>query len=263
MLRAGPPLAATPLLSAILLLGGCAADATDDEPMTFDGGTDASSADGANGNDARTLPDTLTDGGPGPQSVPVRVQLQTALGGGLSGAEVHYRNQSRTSDGEGRATVRVLAGERFTISANKSGFRDHRLVGRSGHQGFPYITFVASKVTTSQVFGGVGVSIDSDEGILVVGVDTENLQPLTGASVDIGASHDQAITLSTNGVDANARIDPGEQSFVSFPNVEPGQVTPTIDTPGGETCRLYPAGGSAPNIEVKAGAVTVAPFICS
>lgn len=195
--------------------------------------------------------------------VEATVELRTPFGAGLADAEVRHDERTTTTDGQGTATVEVPASAPFEIVASKEGYWDHRLVGRAGTEPFSYVSFAASAATTSQVFGGVGVTVDEAAGILVVGVDDPQLQPVVGARVELDATHDQPITLSSSGADADNEIEQGERGFVSFPNVAPGEVEVQLQPPEGMSCSIHPGGGPRPPIDVEAGTVTVVTFTCA
>lgn len=244
---------------------------SEDSPTTDTGSTDSGEpvGDAADSDDSGTTADvgradadSGADGSDASSNIEATLQLQTAFGGGLEGAEVTYRESSFETDGMGEAVIPVPPNEAFEFRASKSGYWDHVVVGRAGAESFPYITFVASEQTTSTVFNQVGVQIDSDKGIVVVGADTPDLQPLVGAEVTIDRSHDQPITLSGSGADPDNKIEEGEQGFVSFPNVPPGEVSVSIQPPNDETCEIYPGGPPRPDISAGAGDVTVVSFIC-
>lgn len=212
--------------------------------------------------------DTRDATGGGGGTVRANLTLQKALGGGLNGASVTYRDATTTTDDAGRATVSVQRDATFRFRVRKQGYADHRLIGRAGSRDFSYVSFTASRSSARQAFSVANVSIDESRGILVVGVDELvsrtplRLSPMVGASVTLDNLHDQPITIGGGFPEADNMINENEQGFVAFPNVEPGPVDITIRTPNDESCRIYPGGPPTPDVEIQADTVTVVTFAC-
>ncbi len=246
-------------------------DSSNDGPNRRDTRT-RTDGTGSAGGDARSIDgseDTSATSDTGTETVRATLQFQKALGGGLTDASVSYDEMTKTTDSNGTVDFSIPSNSLFTVRMNKENYAEHRLVGRAGSSDFRYVSFTASRATSQQAFGSAGVTLDSNRGILVVGVDEIvsrapflQLEPMIGASVNLDSDHGQAITIGGGFPDADATIEEGEQGFVAFPNVATGPVDISVQPPEDKSCELYPGGGDQPDITIDADTVTVVTFVC-
>jgi hypothetical protein len=188
--------------------------------------------------------------------------LDAGTGRGAAGFVVEFPDGEVTTGADGQARGDVAAEEPFALRARASGYVDHLLFGPAGQESFTFVTYVASESITSLVLSMLGLSWQSGLGFVVVGVDYQDLSPVEGATVTLGAEHGQPFVFASGSPVSGATIPAGGMGFVSFPNVAPGDVTVELQPPVGVACEAHPGGGTMPALPVEAGAVTVATFQC-
>ena len=219
------------LLAGIFALG-CA-----DRP-TESAGDPPGITDGVGGNTGPTIDAT------------VRV-LDAMSGSGMADVTVqNAAEDTETTDGSGSATLAVPADDTFSILLQRSDAIDHLLFGPTGAEDFTYITFM------------LGATIEEGTGVVVVGVDYDNLAPAVGASADLDGEHGEPWVLTSTGASFGDTILPGAMGMVAFSNVQPGDVNVSVTPPDGADCTAYPGGGEMPAAPVEAEMVTVVTFHC-
>lgn len=192
----------------------------------------------------------------------VRV-LDAMSGAGMEGVAVwSTEDDEATTSADGRASVAVRAEDTFEVLLQRTGAADHLLFGPTGMEDFTVVTFMATTTLMSAVSGMLGVPIEDDLGIVVVGIDHDDLSPAVGASASLSGSHGDPWLLGPAGASFGDTIQPGGMGMVAFPNVEPGQVTVSVSPPTDMTCEAFPAGGEMPPVPVEAGVVTVVTHHC-
>ena len=189
----------------------------------------------------------------------VRV-INPATGTGAAGVTVSAGGVETVTDGNGQATVDVPSGP-YEIALNQAGARTHTVVGVAGDAAFEQITYMSPENITSMVFGSLGLMDNPERGILVVGLDLPNLAPAVGAGASIDKASDNSFVFAGIQAVFATEIPSNGQGFLTFPNVEPGEVNVTVSYPQG-SCRIFPAETEAVPVTVTAGEVTVVAYTC-
>ena len=114
-----------------------------------------------------------------PIQATVRV-INPARGSGFSGVTVRSELGEATTDDRGSATVEIAVGK-YELELMAPNARVHRVSG-TAQEDFEQITYLSPDNITSFVFGSLGLSVDPERGILVVGLDTPSLAPALGGS---------------------------------------------------------------------------------
>jgi len=185
--------------------------------------------------------------------------LNPARGSGFAGVTVRSSEGEAVTDSSGRATVNIPAGA-YEIELIAPGARTHRVFGVA-EQDFEQITYLSPDNITTFVFSSLGLAADSASGILVVGLDTPSLAPAVGASADIDAPSDNPFVFVGASAAPGSTIVANAQGFVTFPNVEPGDVSisPSFDA---GACLVFPSETSDRQVTVRANEVSVIAFTC-
>ena len=167
-----------------------------------------------------------------------------------------------TTDASGAAIIPVHADSTFEILLQKEGSIDHLLFGPTSSEAFDYITFMATETLVSMVTTMLGTTPNSGTGLLVVGIDYDNLSPAVGASAALDVSHDEPWVLTSTGPAFGNTIPSGAMGMVAFPGLEPGTVAVSVEPPAEANCTAYPGGGTMPNVPIQSEKVTVITFHC-
>lgn len=192
----------------------------------------------------------------------VRV-LDAMSGSGMADVTVeNAAEDTATTDGSGSATLAVPADDTFSILLQRSDAIDHLLFGPTGTEDFSYVTFMATQALVSGVSVMLGATIEEGTGVVVVGIDYDNLAPAVGASADLDGEHGEPWVLTSAGVSFGNTILPGAMGMVAFSNVQPGDVNVSVTPPDGADCTAHPGGGEMPAAPVQADMVTVVTFHC-
>jgi len=226
---------------------------------------------------ALCLPLTSCGGGddddcaqPTPEAVPdfVRATVRLTDAGAsapLEGVAVTLDDQEELTDGTGRAdlTVATLAPFELAVDAGPD-YSEYRLAGLVGGDDFIFQTLISSRALTDLVYDGLGLVADPAKGTLVVSLDTIALQAATGASASIDAASDDPFIFRHGVAEPGSELIFEAEAFVSFPNVDPGELTVTIAPPANDVCLSFPAleVDDLRTFEVYADTVTVVTFIC-
>ncbi len=212
---------------------------------------------------ADTAPDTEDSAPPEPETVAADIVLLSATSGtGASGLEVGFPAGDVETEADGSAVGEVEAQAAFSLPIRGEGYVEHLAFGPAGTEDFSFVTFVATESITNQVLGYLGTSWDEGTGFVVVGVDYQDLSAVEGATVSLGAGHGEAFVFGASLPSAGQTIPEGGMGAVSFPSVEPGETTVTVEPPEGVTCQAHPGGGDMPLVPVLADTVTIAIFSC-
>ena len=92
--------------------------------------------------------------------------------------------------------------------------------------------------------------LDSDTGVLVVGIDYDDLSAAAGASASIGAAHDNPWVIGGMGPAFGNTIPTGGMGMVAFPGVAPGDVSVDVVPPQDASCTAFPGNGEMPEVPV-------------
>jgi len=206
------------------------------------------------------LPNTESSGATVDASIRI---IDVMSGSGM--ADVTVQNAAEeivSTDSNGTATLPVPSESTFSMLLQRQDAIDHLLFGPTGTADFDYITFMATQFLVSGVTASLGATIEEGTGVVVVGIDYDNLSPAVGASADLDGEHGEPWVLSNSGAAFGDTILPGAMGMVAFSNVQPGDVCVSVTPPEGATCTAYPGGGEMPAIPVQAELVTVVTFHC-
>jgi hypothetical protein len=188
--------------------------------------------------------------------------LDPSNGAGFSGLNVVAGDESAVTDDAGQSTLSLEADTTFEVRIEGDGLLNHVLVGPAGDEPFNYISFVSTESMYDMALSMMGLEEEPNTGIVVVGVDYDDLSPVVGAKVSIGTEHDPAFTLSSTGPQIGAIIPEGAMGMVSFPNVNLGESSVLVEPPDGVLCTAFPGGGQMPYFPVMQKFVTVVQFHC-
>ena len=234
------------LLAAVLALG-CADPSAGDPPSIVDTGLQSS--------DVPETPGATVD-------ATVRI-LDAMTGSGMADVSAQNRDgDEETTDNGGLATLPVPAEDTFSILLKRSDAIDHLLFGPTGTDDFTYITFMATQTLVSGVSAMLGASIESGTGVVVVGIDYDDLSPAVGASAALDGEHSEPWVLGSAGASFGDTILPGGMGMVAFSNVQPGTINVNVTPPDDAACTAHPGGGEMPAVPVEADTVTVVTFHC-
>ena len=192
--------------------------------------------------------------------VSIRV-LNPGVRGGYPGVTLSGPFGESLTNSAGTASLAVAAGEPYQIAMQIEGARVHRLHGVAGMSSFEQVTYLSPDMVTSLVFQSLSLSVDDGRGILVVGLDLPSLAAAVGASASIDLESDTPFVFAGQFPQSGHVIPTGGQGFVTFPNVEPGQVVIQTSFPTGQ-CRVFPAETETPVVSIQPGEVTVIAFTC-
>jgi hypothetical protein len=203
---------------------------------------------------------------PTPDQITVDATVQVLdpmSGAGMADVTVqNSAGDSNTTDSEGRATVTVPGNATFEVLLQRDGALDHLLFGPTSDLDFDYITFMSTESLFSTVQSMLGVSTADGTGMLVVGIDYDDLSPAVGASAAIDLAHDSPWLLGNMGASFGDTIGEGVMGMVAFPNVEPGSATITVTPPEGTECTAFPGNHEMPPTPVGDDRVTVVTYHC-
>lgn len=239
-------------LSAYLMVGvfGCGDDGSGNaEPLVIPVELDADV-------DSETASDVDME----PEGTALTVRLLDPVSTrGLANISLSTGDQTVQTDESGRGVVYVQPGL-YAVRMEREGTRPHILFGQAGTTPFEQVSFFSSERVTGFVFQSLGLVDDMSKGMIVVGLDMPNLAPAIGASASIDAAHDSPFILTNRAVAGDTVIE-GAGGFVTFPNVEPGEVRLEASYPMG-ACRPFPIESGESTISVEAGAVSIFAFTC-
>ena len=197
-----------------------------------------------------------------PIAATVRI-LNAMSGAGMADVTVeNTTGETQSTDSSGVATISVPAQSNFELRLQQDGAVDHLLFGPTASDDFDYVTFMATENLVSTVVNMLGASIEAGTGVVVVGIDYDDLSPAVGASASLDASHSDPWVLSSSGASYSDTIPSNGMGMVAFSNVQPGDVPVSVTPPAGAECTAYPSGGEMPDIPVQAEVVTVVTFHC-
>ena len=191
--------------------------------------------------------------------------LDAVSGAGIADVDVSSSLGETTMTGtDGSATVAVAENGRFSVQVSKDGALDHLLFGPTGQEDFEFVTFMATDALVGTVTSMLGTSPAEGTGLLVVGIDYDNLSPAVGATASVDAAHDSPWVIGGMGRPAfGATIPMGGMGMVAFPGLVPGNnVAVDVIPPQGTECTAFPSGGSMPAAPILANTVTVITYHC-
>jgi hypothetical protein len=192
----------------------------------------------------------------------VRV-LNAMTGAGMENVSVeNTAGDTETTNSSGQATLSVTADSTFEMLLQKEGAIDHLLFGPTGSEDFDYVTFMATEALVETVLSMLGATPDDGTGVVIVGIDYDNLSPAVGASAALNVAHDDPWVLGSMGASYGDTIPENGMGMVAFSNVQPGEVSVSVTPPEGKECTAFPGGGSMPAAPVAADLVTVVTFHC-
>ena len=176
---------------------------------------------------------------------------------------INDRGQSAVTNSSGSATLPVPAESNFQVRLQKEGDIDHVLFGPTGTDDFQYVTFFAKQSMITMVVNMLGATTIEGTGVVVVGIDYDDLRPAVGATASIGSAADTPWVLGAMGPAYGDTIPRGGMGMVAFPNVPSGDLSVAVTPPPDATeCTAFPGGGEMPIVPVGMNEVTVVTFHC-
>ena len=189
--------------------------------------------------------------------------LSATSGAGVSDVAVQTTNgESETTSTDGTAMLHVDADSTFALSVQGEGAIDHLLFGPTADADFEFITFLATESLLGTVNSYLGTTTTPDTGIVVVGIDYDDLSPAVGATASLDSGHDGPWVLGSTLPAIDDTVPAGGMGMVAFPNVAPGDVSVSVVPPAGASCTAFPGGGEMPRVPVLMNQVTVVAFHC-
>ena len=200
-----------------------------------------------------------------PTQVLASIQVLDPMdGGGWMGIDVTGGSVDVQTEAGGHAEVEVEAERPFSLGLSADGILDHLLYGTAGTEDFELITFAGSPSTSNTVLGMLGLSWQSEAGMLVIGADYADWSAVAGAQVTISDGDAQPFVLGAGGMPAlGDTIPENGMGMVSFANVRVGEVSVTLSPPDGVSCAPHPGGDDYPSVPVSAETVTVISYRCA
>ena len=224
-------------------------------------GSDPEDEQGSDPEDDQSGDNADENAGP-PVEATVRI-IDAMSSGWMDGVTVENpTGDIETTDSNGSATVLVNSNSNFEINLSKAGAIDHLLFGPAGDEDFEYITFMATEMLVSGVLVMLGATPDEGTGVVVVGIDYDDLRLAVGAQASLDVDHDDPWVLLNSGPQYGDTIPAQGMGMVAFSNVQPGQTAIDVVPPSGTDCTAFPGGGEMPLTPVKANQVTVVTFRC-
>ncbi len=216
------------------------------------------------GSAADAAPNESADEAPVETPIDATVRVLNAMtGAGMENVSVeNTAGDTGTTDSSGQATLPVAADSTFELLLQKEGAIDHLLFGPTGSEDFDYVTFMATEVLVETVLSMLGATPDDGTGVVIVGIDYDDLSPAVGASAALNVAHDDPWVLGSMGASYGDTIPENGMGMVAFSNVQPGDVSVSVTPPEGKECTAFPGGGSMPDAPVAADLVTVVTFHC-
>ena len=207
--------------------------------------------------------DNATDESSG-ATIEATVRILNAMSGaGMEDLSVeNTEGETESTDSNGSATISVPANSTFELLLEKDGAIDHLLYGPTAEEDFDYVTFMATESMVSSVLSMLGATPDEDTGVVIVGIDYDNLSPAVGASASLNVDHDEPWVLGGTGPAYGDTIPENGMGMVAFSNVQPGDVSVSVTAPEGTECTAFPGGGEMPDAPVESNLVTVVTFHC-
>ena len=192
------------------------------------------------------------------------VVLDAMNGSGMADVTaINDQGQSTTTNSSGSATLPVPADSDFQVRLQKEGDIDHVLFGPTGPEDFQYVTFFAQQSMITMVVNMLGATTVEGTGVVVVGIDYDDLRPAVGATASIDAVSGDPWVLGARGAAYGDTIPQGGMGMVAFPNVPPGDLSVTVTPPpNASECTAFPGGGEMPTVPVGMNEVTVVTFHC-
>ena len=176
---------------------------------------------------------------------------------------VNAQGESTLTDANGSATLPVPMDSTFRIRLQAAGDIDHVLFGPTGSEDFQYVTFFAKQSMIDMVVNMLGATTVQGTGVVVVGIDYDDLRPAVGATASIGSAADTPWILGAMGPAYGDTIPQGGMGMVAFPNVPSGDLSVSVTPPpDASECTAFPGGGQMPSVPVGANEVTVVTFHC-
>ena len=175
------------------------------------------------------------------------------------------------TDDSGSITFDLPSQSEYEVILSGEGYSAHHLFGALGDQNATQISFVSTDQLTQQVFTALGIQPSMDKGIVVIGLDRPNLAPAVGASAELESPYEKVFTLGQFGPSEGSSVIAGGGGFVSFANVEPGDIRVFVQAPENQRCALFPRddwsqeiSAEEPNfiLPVYAGEVSIVAFTC-
>ena len=190
--------------------------------------------------------------------------LDAVSGSGIEDVSVSSNlGETAMTSADGSATVAVAENGSFSVQVSKDGALDHLLFGPTGEDDFDFVTFMATDTLVGTVTSMLGTSPAEGTGLLVVGIDYDNLSPAVGATASVDAAHDSPWVIGGMGPAFGDTIPMGGMGMVAFPGLVPGNnVAVDVIPPQGTDCTAFPSGGSMPNAPILANTVTVITYHC-
>ncbi len=193
--------------------------------------------------------------------------LDAVSGARVGGLDVTVDEELVATDDEGQARFEMGSQSDFAMEIVGPDIQTTWLEGNSGIQDFTFTTFVGSVAVHDGVVAQLGLPArDPSKGTLVVAMDTPALQAAEGAAAAINVDSDSPFVFVDGVPTLGSELVFQAAGFVTFANVEPGAVTVTVSAPPNTACLSFPglaATADYTSYTIRAGAVTVAQFICS
>ena len=182
----------------------------------------------------------------------------------MADCAVTANGETMTADAFGAVTLSLPGEQNVLVTVEQEGFPNSYLyTWMVGYNGSSWTTGIPSNSSIGLIGDILDLTYDDTKGLVSIFIhhseateDSGIVPSLDGATVELDANYGAA--LMNNGTLAG--LTPGNTVMgkgVTFVNVDPGTISPTITTPNGETCER---GHSS--FEVVAGSYTESHYYC-
>ncbi|HNC99345.1 MAG TPA: hypothetical protein PKW90_24640, partial [Myxococcota bacterium] len=188
-----------------------------------------------------------------------------ATGRAIPDTPVTVNGEAYTTDAEGKFSLSETPGTALEMHLEVENYPAYRsYVNQPGvdlHQGFD----IPSNATLSQLSRVLGITLDPNKAILVIGifdefVSEDEVRSVEGVTVTVDVGYDEVLVRDSNstiGYSQGNTTLPGSVANVVFVNVDAGLVTPSFSLSNGRSCEL---GWSA--VEAPAGGFSISTYQC-
>jgi hypothetical protein len=173
-----------------------------------------------------------------------------------------------TTDSNGRAVLALPSDTPFVVRGVKTpAYQDLFIFGVSGSADFRYVTYMGTREEAKVLARLIRHPYNTSLGYIVVGMDISvnppDLEPAVGASAFIsGISGGKPFIYNGIKPEDGQTVLPTGTSFVTWPDMTPGEIGQVSATPpAGQNC-VVPNGQNEIQVQAYPDAVSVVSYLC-